>query len=116
MPQGVQKRKGKKVALGETHSIDREWSLSEGKRWDGEFLWAGQFQRLKSGRIIPTQLFLGRGRDFHELGHCPLFGLLRLVSELSWCLWVCHSAKELHYMKLNSPGSQIFHHLRPGSF
>ena len=29
------------------------------------------------------RLFGGRGRDFQELGHCPLFGLLWSVSELS---------------------------------
>ena len=41
-----------------------------------------------SGRIIPT--IWGRGRDFQELGHCPLFNLLWLASGLSWHLWVCH--------------------------
>ena len=32
------------------------------------------------------QLFWGRGGDSQELGHCPLFGFLWSVSELSWCL------------------------------
>ena len=41
------------------------------------------------------QLFGGRGRDFQELGHCPLFGLLWLASKLSWCLWVCCLANVL---------------------
>ena len=36
------------------------------------------------------QLFWGRGGDFQELGHRPLFGLL--WSGLSWCPWVCHLA------------------------
>ena len=39
------------------------------------------------------QLSWRRDGDFQELGHhCPLFGLLWLASELSWCLWVCHLA------------------------
>ena len=38
------------------------------------------------------QLFWGRDRDFQELGHCPLFDILWLASELSWCWWVCHLA------------------------
>ena len=36
------------------------------------------------------QLFWGRGRDFQELGPCPLFDLLWLAWELSWHWWVCH--------------------------
>ena len=35
------------------------------------------------------QLFCGRGRGFHELGHCPLFGPWWSASDLSWHLWVC---------------------------
>ena len=38
------------------------------------------------------QLFWGRGRDFQELGHHPLFGLLWSASELSSFLWGCHLA------------------------
>ena len=38
------------------------------------------------------QLFWGRGGDFQELGHRPLFSLLWSASELSWHLWVCHLA------------------------
>ena len=26
------------------------------------------------------------------MGHCPLFDILWLASELSWCWWVCHLA------------------------
>ena len=32
------------------------------------------------------------GGDFQELGHCPLFGLLRSASELPWRWWVCYLA------------------------
>ena len=45
---------------------------------------------LMSGRIIPT--ILGRGGDFQEWGHYPLFGLLWWALELSWRLWVCRLA------------------------
>ena len=38
------------------------------------------------------QLFWGRGRDFWELGHCPLFDLWWSALKLSWCLWVCNLA------------------------
>ena len=41
------------------------------------------------GRLF--QLFPGRGGDFLELGHCPLFGLLWLASELSWSMGVSFS-------------------------
>ena len=45
--------------------------------------------KLTGGRIIPT-ISGGRGRDFQELGHRPLFALLWSASEVSWCLRVCH--------------------------
>ena len=38
------------------------------------------------------QLFGGRGGDFQELGHHPLFSILWSASELSWRGWVCHLA------------------------
>ena len=56
--------------------------------WGGCFLCSGSFHRLMHGGLF--QLFGGGGRDFQELGHCPLFGLSWLVSELSWHWWVCH--------------------------
>ena len=46
------------------------------KTGGGESLWAGPFHRLMSGSIIPALLFQERGRDFQELGHHPLFGIL----------------------------------------
>ena len=36
---------------------------------------------LRSGRIIPT--IFGKGRDFQDLVHCPLLGLLTVS-------WNCH--------------------------
>ena len=41
------------------------------------------------------QLFRGRGGDFQELGHRPLFGLWWLASELSWHWWVGHLSSVL---------------------
>ena len=38
------------------------------------------------------QFFGGRDGYFQELGHCPLFDILRLASEQLWCWWVCHLA------------------------
>ena len=47
------------------------------------FYRAGQFHRLMSGKSI--QAILGRGRDFQELGHHPLFDLYGQP-------WNCHGA------------------------
>ena len=44
--------------------------------------------KLAGRRIIPT-ISGGRGRDFQELGHHPLFALLWSASELSRCLQAC---------------------------
>ena len=51
------------------------------------------------------QLFWERGRDFQELGHHSLFGLLGLDSKQSWQLWVCHLANVLQrtYNKAQGP-------------
>ena len=51
--------------------------------WGGQFLRAGSFHRLRTGRRIPTTG--GRDGDFQELGHYPLFGLLCSAWEWSWC-------------------------------
>ena len=41
------------------------------------------------------KLFWGRGRDFQELDHHPLFDPLWSALKLSWQLWVCHLADVL---------------------
>ena len=38
-----------------------------------------------SGRIIPT--ILSKGQTLPRIGPCPLFDLLCLALELSWCHW-----------------------------
>ena len=70
----------------ETHSIGRIWSISRGesaaKRWWGVSISGlGSFLRWVGGLL---HLFLGKGEDFQELGHCPLFGLLWSALQLSW--------------------------------
>ena len=45
------------------------------------------------GRLF--QLFGGKGRDFQELGHCPLSGLSGLAWELSWHWRLCRLADVL---------------------
>ena len=60
------------------------------------------------GRLF--QLFWGRDEDFQELGHRPLFNLLRLVSELSWHWWVCHLDANVLQWGSRSTGSPVFRH------
>ena len=69
-------------------------------------------------RRIPYQLsHQGRGRDFEELGHHPLFGLWWSALEMSWLLWGYHLAHWCVtvniYWGSKSNWSRFVHHLGP---
>ena len=81
------------AAMGETHRTDIVGRL---RRWEAPDMrclvfigwvisWANEEENYSN--------YFGEGADTsRNLGHCPLWGLLWLASELPWHLWVWHSA------------------------
>ena len=71
------------------------------------------YWHLVGGLVI----FWGRGGDFQELGHLPLWGLWRSALEVSWHLWVgplaCWCVTVRIYWSLRSSGIPLVCHLGP---
>ena len=87
------KNKTQKVKAGWLReTLHRVWDLSEGERphVTGFLGFIGMDNLIVQWMRRLFQLFWRMAGDFQELGHCPLFDLLRSASKLSWYLWVCH--------------------------
>ena len=117
-PQSMRAGSGEVRGAGRKHStVCMVWEGRSGPEvWWWWFLLAEELHRLTSGKII---LIWGRSRDFQELGHHLLFGLLWLSSELPWPLWMCHLDANVFQeciMRLKSTRREIFHPPGPSWF
>ena len=57
--------------------------------------WVISWANEREGYFTEIMVIWERSGDFQELGHCSLFDLWWLVSELSGCLWVYYLANVL---------------------